>query len=168
MLDCPLNICLSLPSRRKLARRNAFPYESAARSAEGQSSRVLSVGGKNFRHSKSLLLPPFSFPSSLSLAAMEARGLVVNARLTYDPEEARLMDRFILSINDFGSRVHLRNEELISHSRNLEAEIRLTIIFVNSNHSPTERLLNILSLIMNGFCNQRQLQSSMLSGSSTR
>jgi len=75
------------------------------------------------------------------------------------------MDQFILSINDFESRVHPRSEELISHSRKLEAETRLTIIFVNSNHSPTERLLNILSLIMNGFSNQRQIQSSMSSGS---
>lgn len=142
-------------------------FHTRARLAQPRDShRVLSTGGKNFRHSKSLLLH-YSLFLPLFLSLHGGSRLVVKFLCTLDvrSEEARLMDQFILSINDFGSRVHPRNEELISHSRNLEAEIRLTIIFVNSNHSPTERLLNILSLIMNGFCNQRQLQSSMLSGS---
>lgn len=48
-------------------------------------------------------------------------------------EEARLMDQFILSINDFGSpgTGPSRSEELISHSQ--VRQTRLTIIFVDSD-----------------------------------
>lgn len=44
-------------------------FHMRARLAQSRDShRVLSVGGKNFRHSKSLLLPSFAFSPSLSLA----------------------------------------------------------------------------------------------------
>lgn len=167
MLDCPLNICLSLvPAKVGLA---VTRFRTRARLAQ---PRILI--GVSFVAPRREKLPAFkrvllSFTIhffSFSFSPLEARATIVELHRTLDvrSEEARLMDQFILSINDFGSRARPRSEELISHSRKLETETRLTIIFVNSNHSPAEWLLNILPLIMNGFCNQRQIQPYLSSG----